>query len=389
MGYAARRPMGARSSLLLWVVAGATALAADAAAQPVAPFCRPAPVPEYGRSVDHPVQVGGGPRHGPARERRYLESLTGPAGQTLSYKRTGSVLHAGDDVMIDHYEVTYTGLPTPFVLYLDEYHVTEQYEPVGLRCARAPELGTPPVDEFLGGEQLRAHAVAVAQSPGFRAGPIDLDADGSAGFVVDQHRLLSRRLRSGAKPPTPEEAMKTPATVVAAFPRDCAGTSTSPITVTLANGRGASTEPEAVHTDAAAVRQRLPAPAVPPGTVVATFAVDALQFGIGVRIAFPAPCPDEVRDRFLPIAYQPAELLHSPMPVRPAGEDSGVAWVAVQAVIDHLGEFQRARALGGPPPLVDAALKAVAAWKARPKRANGQPVASPVVLRVEFTAATP
>jgi hypothetical protein len=268
-------------------------------------------------------------------------------------------------------------------------HVTEQYEPVGLRCGRAPDLGTPPPDELLGDEQLRTHALAVAQAPGFRAGPIDLDAEASAGLIVDRHRLLSRRLRSGAKPPTGDGAAKTPATVVAAFPRVCAGTTTSPLAVTLTDGRGASTEAETVLTEAALVRELLPVPAVPPGTVVATFAVDALQFGIGVRIAFPSTCPADVRDRFLPIAYQPAELLHSPMPPRPAGEDSGVAWVAVQAVIDHQGEFQQARALGGPPPLVDAALKAVAEWKARPKRANGQPVASPVVLRVEFTAATP
>ena len=184
--------------------------------------------------------------------------------------------------------------------------------------------------------------------------------------------------------------MKTPATVVAAFPRDCAGTATSPLAVTLTDGRGASTDPEAVHTDAATVRRLLPGTNVPPGTVVAAFAVaDALQLGIGVRIAFPSTCPPDIRERFLPIAYQPAELLHSPMPARPAGDISGVGWVAVQAVIDHQGEFQQARALGGPPPLVAAALEAVATWKARPRRANGQPVASPVVLRVEFTTPTP
>jgi hypothetical protein len=122
---------------------------------------------------------------------------------------------------------------------------------------------------------------------------------------------------------------------------------------------------------------------------VATFDVDALQAGLGVRVVFPATCPTDARELLLPIAYRPAELLASPMPTRPADDTSGVEWVAVQAIIGHQGEFQQARALGGPPGLVRAALAAVAGWTATPRRANGQPVASPVVLRVTFTAPAP
>ncbi len=382
-----------RQLLRIAAVSAVCAVAGAAAAQPApaaaaTPLCRPAPVPEYGKDLDHPIQVGGGPRYGPGRERHYLESLTGPAGQSVRYKRTGATMRAGDDVMIDHYEVSYDGLATPFVLYLDEYHVTEQYAPVGLRCGRAPDLGTPPPDEFLGGEQLRAHALTVAQAPGFRAGPLEL-GEPPAALLADQYRLLSRRLRSGATPPTPEAAMKTPATVVAAFPRDCAGTATPPLAITLVDGGGTTTDPSAVQSDAAAIRQLLPGQSPPPGTTVAIFDVDALQAGLGVRVVFPATCPQTARELLLPIAYRAAELLASPMPTRPAGDASGVEWVAVQAIIDHQGEFQQVRALGGPPALVKAALDAVAGWKATPRRANGQPVASPVVLRVSFTAPPP
>jgi hypothetical protein len=382
--------MSRGTQLVLGVVA-VTSLAANAPAQPAAvaaPFCRPAPVPEYGKDLDHPVQVGGGPRYGPGRERHYLESLTGPAGQSLRYKRTGATMRPGDEVMIDHYEVSYDGLATPFVLYLDEYHVTEQYAPEGLRCGRAPDLGTPPPDEFLGGEQLRAHALTIAQAPGFRAGPIEL-GEPPAALIVDQYRLLSRRLRSGATAPPPDVAMKTPATIVAAFPRDCAGTATPPLAVTLVDGSGATTDPTAVHSDAATMRLLLPGQSLPAGTAVATFDVDALQACLGVRVVFPATCPTDARELLLPIAYRPAELLASPMPTRPADDASGVEWVAVQAIIDHQGEFRQARALGGPPALVTTALAAVAAWRATPRRANGQPVAAPVVLRVTFTAPAP
>jgi outer membrane biosynthesis protein TonB len=57
-------------------------------------------------------------------------------------------------------------------------------------------------------------------------------------------------------------------------------------------------------------------------------------------------------------------------------------------VIDHQGTFQEARALGGPEPLVRAAIEAIKAWKVLPARANGAPLTTPVVLMVSF-AATP
>ena len=74
---------------------------------------------------------------------------------------------------------------------------------------------------------------------------------------------------------------------------------------------------------------------------------------------------------------------------RPADDTSGVAWVAVQAVVDHQGAFQQVRALGGPPALAKVAEAAIRTWKARPQRAGAVPIAAPVTLQITFTAPTP
>ena len=53
----------------------------------------PCPVAEndsYGYTREQPVQIGGSAMYAAARERRYLETLRGPEGQPLQYKRVGS-----------------------------------------------------------------------------------------------------------------------------------------------------------------------------------------------------------------------------------------------------------------------------------------------------------
>ncbi len=63
------------------------------------------------------------------------------------------------------------------------------------------------------------------------------------------------------------------------------------------------------------------------------------------------------------------------------------AWVQgdveVDAIIDVKGNVVQARALSGPPLLIEAALKAVSGWKYEPTYLNGQP--SPVELTVDVT----
>ncbi len=82
----------------------------------------------YGISKKHPILVGGeNLQMGPANQRSYLNRLTGPNGEKVSYTRIGSccdfktpngILGGG---MLDMYEVTHNGLKKPVVLYLNMY----------------------------------------------------------------------------------------------------------------------------------------------------------------------------------------------------------------------------------------------------------------------------
>lgn len=83
---------------------------------------------DYGYSEAKPILVGGEDyTKGPRYERAYLDQLTGPNGEEISYKRTGSccqfetengIMGGG---MLDIYEVTYEGLEEPVILYLNMY----------------------------------------------------------------------------------------------------------------------------------------------------------------------------------------------------------------------------------------------------------------------------
>jgi hypothetical protein len=95
----------------------------------------------YGYSKDNPVNVGGDWLDGPARERAYLDSLSGPNGESVSYKRTGSLDHGS--TILDEYRVMYTSASGPAILYLDEYSYAELMAPVGFTCWVTIPLSAP------------------------------------------------------------------------------------------------------------------------------------------------------------------------------------------------------------------------------------------------------
>lgn len=94
----------------------------------------------YGYSQGNPVKVGGDWLEGPARERAYLDSLSGPNGEVVSYERRGSMDHGS--TILDIYQVTYTG-SDPVTLYLDEYNYAELMAPLGFICWRPIPLSAP------------------------------------------------------------------------------------------------------------------------------------------------------------------------------------------------------------------------------------------------------
>ena len=93
---------------------------------------------KYGYTEKNPIMVGGCITEGPKNERRFLNALAGPAGEQISYQRLGSCCHfstrngaIGNSGLLDKYEITYEGLETPIVLYINMYDSDVLKVPVG------------------------------------------------------------------------------------------------------------------------------------------------------------------------------------------------------------------------------------------------------------------
>ena len=98
----------------------------------------------YGFSPGKPVLVGGVLEGiGPSRERLFLNALTGPGAEPVSYRRLGSCCAFktpngfGGGGHLDMYEIIYDGLATPRLLYLNMYDEGEVFVPVGFRSGVA------------------------------------------------------------------------------------------------------------------------------------------------------------------------------------------------------------------------------------------------------------
>jgi hypothetical protein len=92
----------------------------------------------YGYTEKNPVKVGGVKNNsGPLNERRFLNALLGPGGETLTYNRQGSccpfksrngLMGSG---LLDKYEVKYDGLEKPLIIYINMYDAGELKAPKG------------------------------------------------------------------------------------------------------------------------------------------------------------------------------------------------------------------------------------------------------------------
>lgn len=125
-----------------------TTSAPPEAAAPSAPVASVAPAgpvaaaqsgdPEYGYSPEKPINVGGGSLlEGPARQRAFLNSIAGPGGQAVTYRRLGSccAFESPDSPLggglLDQYEVSHGGLANPVILYLNLYTPGTPLAPFG------------------------------------------------------------------------------------------------------------------------------------------------------------------------------------------------------------------------------------------------------------------
>jgi len=92
----------------------------------------------YGVSPKNPVEVGGAKdSKGPLNERRYLNALTGPNGETISYYRAGSCCPVKSEngfmgmAMLDNYRVTWEGSKDTISIYINMYDSGKLKAPYG------------------------------------------------------------------------------------------------------------------------------------------------------------------------------------------------------------------------------------------------------------------
>ena len=90
----------------------------------------------YGHSPENPINVGG-LQNGALNQRLFLSALAGPNGEEISFQRIGSCCPFptpngfNGRGLLDKYEVTYAGLSTPIILYLNFYDSDVLKVPVG------------------------------------------------------------------------------------------------------------------------------------------------------------------------------------------------------------------------------------------------------------------
>ena len=90
---------------------------------------------KYGYSEDNAIKVGG-VNSGPANERKYLNSLSGPNGEKVSFTRAGSCCpfetkNSSYGGMLDQYLVSYEGKNDTVKLYLNMYDSDKLEAPEG------------------------------------------------------------------------------------------------------------------------------------------------------------------------------------------------------------------------------------------------------------------
>lgn len=92
----------------------------------------------YGLSEKNPVEVGGvASANGPKNERRYLNALTGPNGEKVSYFRSGSCCPIKSKngmmgmAMLDNYRVTWEGSKDTVSIYINMYDSGALKAPLG------------------------------------------------------------------------------------------------------------------------------------------------------------------------------------------------------------------------------------------------------------------
>ena len=356
------------------------------------PPCPIAEDEQYAYTREQPVQVGGSPLFGAARQRRYLDALRGPDGQRVQYKRRGQD-RAPDGTILDAYEVTYEGLEKPVTLFLDWYHYNPQKAPRGFTCGQPFNLGPPPVDPFQ--EAQARERVAVAQGPAREFKPIPLGSDGETthGVIYDRFRILARAARAAAAagksldPASLPRELTQHGMVIVAYPLPCGDRTIRPIAIDVlaANGRQVP-ERGQVQASGAELAQLVSGLEAPDGSVGMTSALAAPRGNDTVRITYAETCGGGSDQVSLRMSGSPPRGIDMPMPPLPEGAPADQP-VLLQVLVDTEGKMQEPIHVGGPEVLRAAAIGAIGRWQSQPARINGAPVVAAVLVQVRFVPA--
>lgn len=354
-----------------------------------APQCETAEDGAYAYSKEQPVQVGGSPMYGAARQRRYLDALRGPAGERVEYKRLGSG-PGPDGTILDTYVLTYPGLEAPVTIYLDWYHYNPQKAPRGFTCGQPFNLGVPPVDPFAEGTAYQKIALSLGATRDFDAIPLGPQGSTAHGVIYDRFRLLAIGARRAAASGQALDASKLPRElavqrmIVAAYPQTCGDRTIPPAGIDIIGPNGAALpKPPALQVSGPDLELLLPGVRPPAGSVFIAVPLATPRPTDTVRITYAEACGSTSDQVNLRLTMSTPRGIEMPEPPLPEGAPAGQP-VLLQVLVDPEGKMREATYVGGPSSLAKAAIEAVAGWKSEPARVNGAPMAAGALVEVRF-----
>jgi hypothetical protein len=352
------------------------------------PVCSISSDPEFGKTVEKAVPIGGGALVIAARQRRYLDALRGPQGQPLQIGTRTTT--RTPNAIIDIYPVTWEG-GQPFQLHLNSYRFGTPQAPQGLTCVMplSRALGPPPVEGLIAAQELGSLGIDQGKDKTFAPVPLT-DGGTTRALMYDYFRMMAALTRArNAAGQQVSGAVPRPAVVVVATPLSCGGTSVPATEIDALGPQDQAVQKMPALNTGAQLSNVLSGATVPEGGVGAMFLVPVLSPNITVRIRYgnaPPSCPADLQKEYrLPLRFEDAKVIASPMPPLPENNREPDPNVFVQAVLDTEGLFQRAIYVAGPESLREAGIAAVKDWRASPMRVNGEPIPTVVTLRVEFS----
>jgi hypothetical protein len=347
----------------------------------VVPRCDVADDPAYGTTPNTPIMVGGGAMTVVAREQRYLKALRGPAGQVVSFKRSGS-LPGPDKTMLDLYVLTWEGQEQPLSIYIDAYRWQTPRAPKGLVCGSEIGLTRPPADPFELTKKTAALAITWGAANDMTPIPLSAKEPDRYGVAWDQFRqaaLVSRAATKAGKPLDPENP---PAGVglqplmLVAYPLVCGERVVRPRAVFLTDANGGKA-PTGDQFQGDGLAKALPGVVLPERSIGQHIRVNTARRTDLVVIQYEDPvCDSDAREIKLPVEITPARPMRQ-VPIALVATDPPADpnnQIRVTVVTDPEGRPQIVDYAGGPEALLDRAVQAMAQWVLEPMKWNGAPV---------------